>query len=1639
MPEMPSNFNGEANFLAQYIPSLSRSGVLLNPTFPILEPERDFRMPNPHKTLMDLHDNMESNAVSEDSLEDEEYNAYKEALGRIDRTDKMTGFQFNMKKEMFIQDPDCHWEDNQIHPAEDLAVREGLNDPLLKKLEQLRELQQQKQEQLKQQQMEQLQKLMEEQKMLLNMVYRGPAYIGCNKGALPPNMEEGAGGPAASPAGLRAFGKNTVQHCRCPVPVGDSDRAVHSSEVLVRNFPPPNPGANSGLPLSGVSGDGYVGPQGNGYGSLLQAYPELLWWTGVERAPFTLTLAEGREYRDATHLHMLGPNPICWITCNRNVQSSLSKAFSVSVDRQRAFVPVNCDLKIKLRALWVQSLDSRPGTKPAWSGWIKAGSKRLIPLRISSLSWKSEIRQITSLGGVGGGPFGRRALCARSIWIGVSLGRPKRSLKTRVTSFAESSTSCPMASGRPRTLILLRRPRLSKSSIRRCLWSTASKSARSVPIASATVCLISVRSVLKSVFHGAEEKMLIVSAEAGGSGATWACVVGSSESKELAGDCKDVEVRFCELDPQNSPSDPAAARAHRFHSTPPVSHHAPINDMYGQYDLANDNMTNYFKDGSNAAPDQEGADDFLNNQENRDFNGDSDSCDESREKSTNDLQCEQKHLLQQLSDSGGEASYTEERPIVSEIKERKKSFEEFLEEQMRLEEQRLKQNDNLTSETIDKPVAKRPFLRRGEGLTRFRNASSKLAKRQDNEPRAPLKASEATNVTKVEKVQRKTTAVCKEQISEKIFGESKKSHQNGRGKTELLQKKSVLTNHNAKNSTPSTVLQPENTSSWNVNNAIRREKIGILEPNKENVSPTAPQQIKGTNSRNQMPSTTTNARTTAKAEHRELSFEVSFQKRHVNWEKTKQNENFELEEFLLLEQAAEDISFSSNSSFVQKLLDQNYHIENSHGRLSSTPVKQPDKIAGHGKDSNMVKLDPAGKKNEMSGALKNKNCSSVPLPVEEEKISAEILKTASKELKTTRFNEQARQEDQCLASDDLPAENEDRSDYHGDFEGYPEKGDDARDLELELSDREDGDESTLLDNKSNSNSQDDSSSLSSSSNSSQIEFDDERTWADLEDLGNPQGFGENKFVSKEFVPSAYTTKSPVCASDKTIKRKVASKKVDDLQQTNSNGGIQSPPPTSDLMMKLFPSLKPPKKPEPQLTSKQTSVQEDAGDLIRSQLLREKLIELENEVERFKMENASLARLREDQEKTMESLRKDVADFEQQKAKELTQIEDLKKEALKKLQKDRKVFEKYASAARAIPDKKEREEIQSLKQHVKDLQEELKRKEARWSTTHGRLRDQIETLLKENAELREEIKFMEKVRVESWKKTEAAESKRKNVENRRQSDSANPVNATDKPKSPSSVSLPEKHTHVTSRSQSPNKAKVLKQCKLPTVSHVTESETTKCSDHMPQTEQKLLTPVLKGSEDEDVQGEICYSDGKIERILRNGCHVILFPNGTRKEVSSDGNSTTVTFFNGDVKQVMADQRVIYYYADAKTTHTTYPDGLEVLQFSNGQIEKHFPDGKKEITFPDQTIKNLNTDGTEESIFTDGTIITIQPDGSKIIAFDNGQRELHTAQFKRREYPDGTVKTVYNNGQQETKYASGRVRVKDKDGNVLMDTK
>lgn len=1026
------------------------------------------------------------------------------------------------------------------------------------------------------------------------------------------------------------------------------------------------------------------------------------------------------------------------------------------------------------------------------------------------------------------------------------------------------------------------------------------------------------------------------------------------------------------------------------------------------------------------------------------------------------------------------AGFLEERPIAPGIKEKKLSFEEFLEEQMKLEEMRLKQKDQL--QNIEKscalnPVVKRPFLKRGEGIARFSIPKSKSSSKEIKSA-IQQNHSEDSITHKTERyqlMQRKIAPLSKELVSEQPPGIMKNHSQHAKTK------KRLITNHNTallrnQNMNKCSKLLNEEIDikhSLQVGDFLKADMNQKMEANKENIMEYAKQVAVGNRVTKDAQSFEKLQKNTvlmprsfsAPLKNHDTFFELSFQKRCKSWEMEKEKENIELDEFLLLEEAAEELSFSSNSSFVQKLLSQDQQIIKGH-RMSSTPVKiaqhhqqtlasnktrQDDQIV-HAKTKDVDVMERKSEVTTKAFSGVTLKTLKVPPTAGNGALQGTAWETSDEDDKDSSSNASSDMED-CEATmvsgkedvKQLEMSREDNPAHH-DYEAPStsvSRQNKSRDLDLDLSDQDDcsSDESTILESESKSSGSDLNGKMPPE-NVIDMEYDDEKTWADLEkDEGLCRILDNNATM-----PSVhFTSEGKKSIRDKAIKRKVASiKKGEDLSEIDSDT-----PPTSDLMIKLFPSLKP--KPIPDALQKLESrpsakPEPTAGDLVRSQILKEKLAELEREVEKFKFENASLAKLRAEEEKAMEKFRREYSEFEQRKANELAQIDELKKEEMKKLQKERKVFEKYATAARAIPDKKERDEIQALKQQLADLQEELRRRESKWSTTHGRLRNQIETVTKENAELREEIKVMEKFRLEVWKKAEATEGIKRGDSGiiLKKADFVSPANVL-KNQTTSPADTSEKNTKMTCRVPSPTKGKSSGKLNLMTsvgnldtmMVHLSESSKSN-SPCAGASQAATLTSGYKGSV-EEIQGEISYPDGKVEKILKNGCHVILFPNGTRKEASADGTSVTVTFFNGDIKRVMPDQTVIYYFADAQTTHTTYPDGLEVLHFSNGQIEKHYPDGRKEITFPDQTVKNLFLDGREESIFPDGTIIRMNLDGSKIIEFNNGQREVHTSSYKRREYPDGTVKTVYSNGHQETKYTSGRVRVKDREGNVIMDTK
>eukprot|EP00965_Chrysotila_dentata_P184800 6101086-Pleurochrysis_carterae.AAC.3 len=81
-------------------------------------------------------------------------------------------------------------------------------------------------------------------------------------------------------------------------------------------------------------------------------------------------------------------------------------------------------------------------------------------------------------------------------------------------------------------------------------------------------------------------------------------------------------------------------------------------------------------------------------------------------------------------------------------------------------------------------------------------------------------------------------------------------------------------------------------------------------------------------------------------------------------------------------------------------------------------------------------------------------------------------------------------------------------------------------------------------------------------------------------------------------------------------------------------------------------------------------------------------------------------------------------------------------------------------------------------------------------------------------------------------------------------------------------------------------------------------------------------------------EDMHPDGKLERTYRSGRAEILYATGTRKEVLPSGLQT-VFFSNGDIKQTAVDGRVVYYYAEAETTHVSEPDGMQLYHFPNQQ--------------------------------------------------------------------------------------------------------
>lgn len=121
-----------------------------------------------------------------------------------------------------------------------------------------------------------------------------------------------------------------------------------------------------------------------------------------------------------------------------------------------------------------------------------------------------------------------------------------------------------------------------------------------------------------------------------------------------------------------------------------------------------------------------------------------------------------------------------------------------------------------------------------------------------------------------------------------------------------------------------------------------------------------------------------------------------------------------------------------------------------------------------------------------------------------------------------------------------------------------------------------------------------------------------------------------------------------------------------------------------------------------------------------------------------------------------------------------------------------------------------------------------------------------------------------------------------------------------------------------------------------------------------------------------QTEVEGPSGKTEMRFADGSRVVRFRNGTEKE-QRPGGVSIVRFNNGDIKRsvprdVTEGGGVVdsYFYASAGTLQTTYPHGIDVFEFPNGQIELHDSIASlKEILFNDGSVRSVHLNAGENS--------------------------------------------------------------------------
>lgn len=349
---------------------------------------------------------------------------------------------------------------------------------------------------------------------------------------------------------------------------------------------------------------------------------------------------------------------------------------------------------------------------------------------------------------------------------------------------------------------------------------------------------------------------------------------------------------------------------------------------------------------------------------------------------------------------------------------------------------------------------------------------------------------------------------------------------------------------------------------------------------------------------------------------------------------------------------------------------------------------------------------------------------------------------------------------------------------------------------------------------------------------------------------------------------------------------------------------------------------------------------------KNELLKKRLKDLEMEIAVFQQQNQLLTKMKQEHEL------------------EKIEHENLVRVAKEKLENDKREFETYLNDEKIklkeeklkfekkllIPSKKEREEISKLREQITELEQEMKTKDNKYISSQSRLRAQIRNLEKQIREKDLEIEGLQKenkkldnenIRLRRQNNTKMLNEINKNI-----AKLAPKVEESEKQKS----ILKDKKPHTTNKSTKivHNKSKLISSSDRSSSDEREDpNDSTSSSDDDEGSKSlsfKFSNRSLKKPEEiltNTNSTSATIEDNPTTTILKNlkreinnpdGSKDIWYPNGNIKKISPDGLYIKMLYYNKDIKETDINKGTVkYYYAETNTWHTSYLDGLEILEY------------------------------------------------------------------------------------------------------------